>query len=118
MILLLRRYAEYSAAIVGINETFPHEQMHKLLAFLQVILCVWNARHFYFRHFHYSYIIELMQMNENEWKCMKINEMCENVWKCMEMYENESFEFAALQKIRSAEIFSNADSCGMLILAL
>jgi len=32
---ITRRYAEYSAAIVGINETFPHEQMHKLLAFLQ-----------------------------------------------------------------------------------
>lgn len=32
---ITRRYAEYSAAIVGINETFPHEQMHKLLAYLQ-----------------------------------------------------------------------------------
>jgi hypothetical protein len=31
-----RKYAEYSAAIVGINETFPHEQMHKMLALLQV----------------------------------------------------------------------------------
>ena len=31
-----RKYAEYSAAIVGINETFPHEQMHRLLAQLQV----------------------------------------------------------------------------------
>ena len=32
----VRRYAEYSAAIVGINETFPHEQMNRLLAYLQV----------------------------------------------------------------------------------
>jgi len=32
---ITRRYAEYSAAIVGINETFPHEQMHRLLAYLQ-----------------------------------------------------------------------------------
>ena len=29
------RYAEFSAAIVGINETFPHEQMNRLLAMLQ-----------------------------------------------------------------------------------
>ena len=100
MILLLRRYAEYSAAIVGINETFPHEQMHKLLAFLQVILCVWNARHFYFRHFDFWAKLSFHWTNANEWKCMK-------------MYENErEWKFAALQKIRSAEIFSNADSCG------
>lgn len=33
--LLLRRYAEFAAAIVGINETFPHEQMNRLLAVLQ-----------------------------------------------------------------------------------
>ena len=32
---LLRRYAEFAAAIVGINETFPHEQMNRLLAVLQ-----------------------------------------------------------------------------------
>jgi len=32
---ITRRYAEYSAAIVGINETFPHEQMNRLLAYLQ-----------------------------------------------------------------------------------
>ena len=30
------RYAEFSAAMVGINETFPHEQMNRLLALLQV----------------------------------------------------------------------------------
>ena len=30
-----RRYAEFSAAIVAINETFPHEQMNRLLALLQ-----------------------------------------------------------------------------------
>ena len=30
-----RRYAEFAAAIVGINETFPHEQMNRLLAVLQ-----------------------------------------------------------------------------------
>jgi len=30
-----RRYAEFSAAIVGINENFPHEQMNRLLALLQ-----------------------------------------------------------------------------------
>ena len=33
--VLLRRYAEFAAAIVGINETFPHEQMNRLLAVLQ-----------------------------------------------------------------------------------
>ena len=32
---LPRRYAEFAAAIVGINETFPHEQMNRLLAVLQ-----------------------------------------------------------------------------------
>ena len=32
---MLFRYAEFSAAIVGINETFPHEQMNRLLAMLQ-----------------------------------------------------------------------------------
>ncbi|XP_023342298.1 vacuolar protein sorting-associated protein 52 homolog [Eurytemora carolleeae] len=32
---ITRRYAEYSAGIVGINESFPHEHMHKLLAYLQ-----------------------------------------------------------------------------------
>jgi len=32
---IVRRYAEFSAAIVGINESFPHEQMHRLLALLQ-----------------------------------------------------------------------------------
>ena len=32
------RYAEFSAAMVGINETFPHEQMNRLLALLQVRL--------------------------------------------------------------------------------
>lgn len=32
---ITRRYAEFSAAIVGINETFPHEQMNRLLAVLQ-----------------------------------------------------------------------------------
>merc|ERR1719427_652935 len=32
---ITRRYAEFSAAIVGINETFPHEQMNRLLAILQ-----------------------------------------------------------------------------------
>ena len=34
-VLLPRRYAEFAAAIVGINETFPHEQMNRLLAVLQ-----------------------------------------------------------------------------------
>jgi len=32
---ITRRYAEFAAAIVGINETFPHEQMNRLLAVLQ-----------------------------------------------------------------------------------
>jgi len=32
---ITRRYAEFSAAIVGINESFPHEQMNRLLALLQ-----------------------------------------------------------------------------------
>jgi len=32
---ITRRYAEFSAAVVGINETFPHEQMNRLLAMLQ-----------------------------------------------------------------------------------
>ena len=32
---MLYRYAEFSAAVVGINETFPHEQMNRLLAMLQ-----------------------------------------------------------------------------------
>ena len=31
-----RRYAEFSAAMVGINETSPHEEMNRLLALLQV----------------------------------------------------------------------------------
>ena len=35
MFALPRRYAEFAAAIVGINETFPHEQMNRLLAVLQ-----------------------------------------------------------------------------------
>jgi hypothetical protein len=30
-----RRYAEFAAAIVGINESFPYEQMNRLLALLQ-----------------------------------------------------------------------------------
>ena len=32
---ITRRYAEFSAAIVGINETFPHEVMNRLLALMQ-----------------------------------------------------------------------------------
>ena len=32
---ITRRYAEFSAAIIGINESFPHEQMNRLLALLQ-----------------------------------------------------------------------------------
>ena len=32
---ITRRYAEFSAAIVAINETFPHEQINRLLALLQ-----------------------------------------------------------------------------------
>ena len=39
---LLRRYAEFAAAIVGINETFPHEQMNRLLAVLQEEVTEWN----------------------------------------------------------------------------
>ena len=39
----LRRYAEFSAAIVGINETFPHEQMNRLLAILQVVILVFDT---------------------------------------------------------------------------
>lgn len=32
---ITRRYAEFAAATVGINESFPHEQMNRLLALLQ-----------------------------------------------------------------------------------
>jgi hypothetical protein len=32
---ITRRYAEFSAAIVGINETFPNELINRLLAQLQ-----------------------------------------------------------------------------------
>ena len=32
---ITRRYAEFYAAIVAINETFPHEQINRLLALLQ-----------------------------------------------------------------------------------
>jgi hypothetical protein len=38
MVMVCCRYAEFSAAMVGINETFPHEQMNRLLALLQVII--------------------------------------------------------------------------------
>jgi len=32
---ITRRYAEFAAAMVGVNETFPHEQMNRQLAVLQ-----------------------------------------------------------------------------------
>ena len=38
MVMACCRYAEFSAAMVGINETFPHEQMNRLLALLQVLI--------------------------------------------------------------------------------
>ena len=38
MVMVCSRYAEFSAAMVGINETFPHEQMNRLLALLQVLI--------------------------------------------------------------------------------
>ena len=38
MVMVCCRYAEFSAAMVGINETFPHEQMNRLLALLQVLI--------------------------------------------------------------------------------
>ena len=35
---ITRRYAEFSAALVGINESFPSERVHRLLAQLQAEL--------------------------------------------------------------------------------
>ena len=43
MVMVCCRYAEFSAAMVGINETFPHEQMNRLLALLQVIIMFFSV---------------------------------------------------------------------------
>ena len=43
MVMACCRYAEFSAAMVGINETFPHEQMNRLLALLQVIIMFYRV---------------------------------------------------------------------------
>ena len=40
MVMVCCRYAEFSEAMVGINETFPHEQMNRLLALLQVLIII------------------------------------------------------------------------------
>lgn len=41
---ITRRYAEFSSAIVSINQTFPHERTLALLGQLQVGLCAGQGR--------------------------------------------------------------------------